>query len=427
MNRSEKIINQLSKILTPISEKMMGLNFISAISDTMQAILPVILLGSFALLAANLDIGPYQSIVSKIPNFVTVCNTIFTVTVGLFSLYVLALLPYMYGTRLNMKESVAVVPVAIITFLLLTPLEADTISMEWLGTKGLFSAILIALTVPRAIKLLLDKNIKIKMPGGIPKFIEDGFAILLPSFILVVIVGVAGGILNQTPLESFHNIIYLILQQPLKAVGLSLFGHILIYTLAALVMFCGIHAGTIGYLIVPLAIAADLENLQAFKAGMPLPNIITQGFSNLVLPGMAGCLLIPAIIMVLFCKSKRYKSIGKLSIIPAFFGIGEPVLFGVPVMLNPVLLLPMVFTIIFNNIFAYVAIATGIVGRYTGVSLPWTTPPIIYPLLASSTPIAATLLNILIIILDIVIWLPFMRIMDRKACEEEMNAEQAVH
>lgn len=419
MKKSEEMVDKLSKILMPVSEKMMGLKFIAAISETMQAVLPVILLGSFALLASSLDIGNYQKIIGMIPNFITICNAIFSVTVGLFSLYVLILLPYMYGRKIELKEHIASIPVAIIVFLLFTPQVAEGIPMEWLGTKGLFSAIIIGIMVPRAIQAMLAKHIRIRLPKGIPPFVEDGFSILLPALFVMVPVGILGTVLNGTSLGSFHNIIYIVLQLPLKKIGLSLFGHTLIYALAALTMFCGIHAGTIGYLIVPLAAAADLENLEAYHAGAQLPNIITQGFSNLTLPGMAGCLLIPAIIMVLFCKSKRYKSLGKLSIIPAFFGIGEPVLFGVPVMLNPILLIPMIVTIIFNNILSYMVIALGIIGRFTGVYLPWTTPPILYPLLASSTPIAAAAFNMIEIVLDILIWMPFMRIMDKKACMEE--------
>lgn len=106
------------------------------------------------------------------------------------------------------------------------------------------------------------------------------------------------------------------------------------------------------------------------------------------------------------------------------FGIGEPVLFGAPVMLNPLLYLPMVLSIIVNQVFTYTAIMTGLIGRSTGVVLPWTTPPVLYPLLANSTSVQAAILNVVIIFIDIIIWLPFVKAYDRNTVLKETEAEK---
>lgn len=418
----DRLTDKLSKVLTPISEKMMSIQWIQALSETMQAIMPVVLVGSFACLIAFLDVGPWQSIVTSIPHLVEICSKVQLITLGLFSLYVVCILTYMMGKKLELKETIACIPISIVAFLIITPCSWDGIPVTWLGTSGLFSAILVGIFVPKILNFLINKGVAIHMPSGVPKFVEDSFTILVPAIIIVAIFGLTDALIEATEFGSLHNIIYAILQQPISKIGLSLFGHMFICILAASVMFCGLHAGTIGNLLTPLLTAASVENLTAYTAGNEMPNIITQDFFNMTLPGMAGCLLIPAILCVFYCKSKQLKSVGKVAIIPAIFGIGEPVLFGLPIMLNPLLYLPMILSIIVNHLLVYGAIYSGIVGRFIGNVLPWTTPPVLYPLLDSSTPIPAALLNIIVIIIDIMIWIPFMKIMDKNTLEKEANA-----
>jgi len=419
----EKITDKISQVLSPLSEKLMSIQFVAAISETMQAIMPVILIGSFGCLIAYLDVGPWQKIVTSIPYLVAVCGKIQLITLGLFSLYVVAILTYIYATKLKMKENVACIPIAIAVFMILTPCGWDGVPVSWLGTSGLFSALIVGALVPKLMQLMIRKNICIRMPDTVPKFVEDSFKILVPGLILVLAAGVLDAVLENSAVGCLHNVIYTILQAPISHIGLSLGGHMVICILAASVMWCGLHAGTIGNLLTPLLVAASAENLTAYTSGQPMPNVITQEFFNLTLPGMAGCLLIPAILMAFACKSQQLKSVGRLAVIPAIFGIGEPVLFGAPVMLNPLLYLPMIFSIIVNQVLAYAAMVTGIIGRSTGVVLPWTTPPVLYPLLSNSTPLRAAILNIVLILIDIVIWLPFIKAFDKSTCEKEESAE----
>lgn len=421
----EKMTDRLSAVLTPVSDKLMSIQVIAAISQTMQAVMPVILIGSIGCLIAYLDVGPWQKIVTAIPHLVDICGKMQLITLGFFSLYVVVVLTYIYATMLQMKENVACIPVSIAVFLMLTPCSWEGVPTAWMGTSGLFSALIIGALVPRLIKLMIDKKVCIRMPSTVPKFVEDSFKILVPGMILVAAAGIIDAVLEASSFGCLHNVIYTILQAPIANVGLSLPGHMLICVLAASVMWCGLHAGTVGNLLQPLLIAASADNLAAYTAGEELPNLITQEFFNLTLPGMAGCLLIPALLMAFYCKSSQLKSVGRLAVIPAIFGIGEPVLFGAPVMLNPLLYLPMVISIIVNNLLAYGAMATGIIGRSTGVVLPWTTPPVLYPLLSNSTPVRAAVLNVVLILLDLVIWLPFVKVFDKNTCEKEAASENA--
>ena len=415
----EKITDKISALLTPLSEKLMSVQFISAISQTMQAVMPVILIGSIGCLIAYLDVGPWQDIVTSVPYLVSICDKLQLVTLGLFSLYVVTILTYVYATMLEMKENVACIPISVTVFLMFTPCSWDGVPTTWMGTSGLFSALIIGILVPRLVRWMIQKRICIRMPDTVPKFVEDSFKILIPGLIIAAAAGVINAVLENTSFECLHNVIYTIIQAPISNIGLSLPGHMLICVLAASVMWCGLHAGTIGNLLQPLLLAASADNLAAYTSGQEMPHLITQEFFNLTLPGMAGCLLIPAILMAFFCRSRQLKSVGRLAVVPAVFGIGEPVLFGAPVMLNALLFLPMIISIVVNNILAYGAMALDIVGRSTGVVLPWTTPPILYPLLSNSTPVRAAILNLLLILIDLVIWYPFVKAFDRNTCRQE--------
>ena len=175
--------------------------------------------------------------------------------------------------------------------------------------------------------------------------------------------------------------------------------------------------------ILGLLTVAELENLAATQAGLELPNIVTSTFFNSANPGGYGQLLIPAIIAVLFCKSKEIKAIGKSAIVPAIFTIGEPILFGMPIMFNPFLLVPMLITTSFNIIYWYVLIATGIIGRFAGYVIPWTCPPILMQLLGSSTPVRAAIAAAILIVIDVLVWLPFMKAEDKHKLLAEQSEE----
>ncbi len=420
----DRISDKLSGFLGPIGEKMSSIDSLSSISQTMLATTPVILLGSFATLIAYLDVGPWQSIVTSVPHLVEICSTITQFTTGLFSLYVLAIMTYMYGRKIGLKEHVPCIPVAIASFLIITPYTADGLPFEWLGTSGLITALLIGAIVPKFIKFAIDHNFRIRMPKSVPQFVEESFSILIPAIIVVMFFGILDSIMELSSYGSFQNMIFKIIQAPLSNVGLTLPGHLLITTLTAAVLWCGIHANAVSGPLVPLLLAASVENLNAYQSGAVPPHIIDNNFFQMLIPGGCGMLLVPAILAVFYCKSKQINSVGKVALIPAIFGIGEPVLFGLPVMLNPILFIPMILGVFVNNIVQYFALATGIVGRATGIVLPWTTPPIIYPLLTSTTPIPAAILQAVMIGLAFIIWIPFMRVYDKSLLKKEEEASQ---
>lgn len=417
------IIDKIADALTPVAAKLQEFHLITALTECMQMNMPVIIVGSFACLIAFLDVGGWQAFLAAHPMIPMVCMSIQSLTLSLLGLYVLLVLPYLYANKLKMAQSVAMIPMTVAAYLLLTPHELYTnLHCEWLGHKGLISVILITFVVVRVTKFFLDKKICIRMPAGVPKFVEDGFAILVPAAVIFVVFAVTQYLVAQTEMGTVHNVIYRFLQIPFQKVGLSMLGQTFVETSASLLMFLGLHAMTIVGIVDPLRLAASAENLAAWQAGLELPNIVTSSFTNLSLIGAGGSCLAVTLAFLLFAKSKRYKSISRAALVPGIFGVGEPILFGLPIMLNPMFFIPFIAVTIFNQIFSYVVIWSGMVGYFTGVVVNWTVPPFLNVILSNSTPVRACIALAVEIIIDLAIWRPFVKLADKQALEEEMAA-----
>ena len=414
------IIDKIADVLTPIAAKMQEFHLVSALASTMQALMPITIIGSFACLGAFLDIGGYQAFLAEHPNIQLICMNIQSLTLSMFALYTLLILPYLYAQRLGMKQALAMVPMAVAAYLLITPHTLYTaVPTEWLGHKGLVSVILISFVVVRITKLLLDNKICLRMPAGVPKFVEDGFAILVPALILLVVFAIIQHIMSKTSFGSIHNIIYTVLQQPFQTVGLSLIGQTVTEVAATLCMFLGLHANTVIGIVEPVRLAAAAENLAAWSAGLELPHIAPYGFTNLSLIGAGGSCLSATLAFLIFSRSKRYQSVARVAVVPGIFGIGEPILFGLPIMLNPVAFIPFIGVVVFNQIYAYTIIAIGLVGRFTGAAIHWTVPPFLNMILSSSTPLKACIALAVELVVNLLIWYPFVKIMDKEALAEE--------
>jgi PTS system cellobiose-specific IIC component len=420
----DKFLSKLESILVPMSEKISKVKFLRAIAETMMALLPITVAGSFAVLFAFIDIPVWQAFLDANPTVRMIFMNAQSWTLSIIALYAVIVLPYRYADHLGIKEKMNVVPLSLAAFLLLTPTELYTaIPSEWLGHKGLFSAFIIGILVTLLVKLFLDKNIRIKMPPSVPKFVEDTFTVLIPGLVVVFVCATIGQLFAKTELNNIHNAIYSLIQAPLKNVGLSFPSLLLNGFLQTLFMFFGIHGTVAGTPWTPLVAAADLENLEAFRLGTTLPNIWTNGWHHSIMAGGIGATLGLGIVLIIFARSERFKKLARLAIVPQIFNIGEPLLFGIPIMLNPLLFLPYMGGVLVNSFIAWFAVKWNIVAPFTGLDVSWTVPNPINGFLASSKPLQGALLQIVIILVDMLIWYPFVKLIDRR--ELELEAESA--
>lgn len=416
-----KLMDKLQNVLMPLAHKISQIKFLSAMGATFQILLPVILIGSFACLGAFLDIPAWQAFVGS-----TGLNMIFmtlqSLTLSIITLYIAFVLPYQYASKLGLAPLPSAIA-SFMTFLLLTPTELYTnIPSTWLGFPGLFTCMIVTVLVVRLHKVMEDKGIYIHMPEGVPPMVEASFKALLPTVISAVVAIIISTLMSKTSFGCIHQVIYSFVQTPLQSMGLSFPAYLLMQILTTLFMFCGIHGDAVRGIFTPLTMAASEQNLAALAAGLELPNIITDSFSVLCQPGGIGGTFGLAFMMAFLAKSKRMKTLGRMSVVPAIFGINEPLLFGIPIMLNPLLFIPYVLNPIVCTSGSYISIALGITPRLNGAAVNWTMPQVISGFLAQGVPTA--ILQVVLILLTTAIWYPFFKMVDRQICKEEEGAEE---
>lgn len=257
------------------------------------------------------------------------------------------------------------------------------------------------------------------MPESVPENISSSFTALIPSFFVILFFTVVRLGFESTSFGTAQNFIYEILQAPLTNIGGSLPAMIVINLFACLLWAFGIHGTVIiGAIMDPIWLSLTAENAAAYANGSDLPNIITTEFqSNFVQLGGAGSTIGLVICMVIFAKSTQFKTLGKLALAPSIFNINEPVIFGTPIILNPLMLIPFVLSTIVPLIVTYFSMAVGLVPLTNGVNLPWTTPPVISGFLLSGW--RGAVLQITMILLTTAIWYPFFKLSDNQSKELE--------
>lgn len=421
----DKMSEKVGAVLIPIGEKLQSNNVVGAIATTMQATMPLLIIGSFAVMILCIDIGPWQTWINAVPGLVGLLGKVNALTSGAYALWVVMTLSYFYGNRIGLKQNLVTIPITTGVFFILSPLVDGNIAASAVGTSNLITALLVGILVPACVKFLIDHNVRIKMPNSVPRFVEESFAALIPAIIICILAGVIDGVFASTSYGSFAGFVYGMIQIPLSKIGLSYGGYMLIICLAAAIMWPGLHSTTVEGVMNPLIIAAGAENLAAYQANLPIPNIIEFEFNMICCPGGRSCLLIPCLLGLIMCKSKQIKQVSKVGLVPALFGIGEPILFGFPCMFNPLMIIPMVLSTAWCITCWYVAISVGLVGRFTGVVLPWTTPPILNSVLSSTTPVAAVICHIVMLLVCALIWLPFVKAYDKQLVDKEAAAEVA--
>lgn len=420
----EKFMEKLNSIVEPLANWVYKQKFLLALAETMQALLPITVIGSFACLFAFVDIGGWQAFLGAHPVIAVGLMNTQGWTLSIIAFYTVIVLSYLYAKQLEMAEPLACVPLALAAFMLLTPTELYTaLPTAWLGHKGMFSAFIIVFLVVRFVKLCQDKNITIKMPAGVPHYVEATFAVLIPAVIICFGCSFIGQAVAQTSVGSIHDVIYNFIQAPFMNLGSGFGGTLIQELIMTLAMFCGIHGSSIVPWQGALMTACDEANAAAVQAGAAIPNVYGSGSMNIIQMGGIGATLGLAILMVIFCRSKRYKSLSRVAIVPQIFNIGEPLLFGIPIMLNPVLFLPYMGGVVANTLLVYGSIAFGIVGRPNGVNPSWTMPGPLQGLLGISTPVQGVILALAVIAVDMIIWYPFVKMLDKQALAEEAVEE----
>lgn len=408
--------------LTVLGDKVSSNLYLQAVSQGVMAMLPVIIIGAFASLFSGLPIPVWQSLISA-TGINALLSMVVSATTNMLGLWFTYSIAKSLADKLDVHNKI--VPIlALIVYLSLLPAAAmengtAVLSYDYLGTKGMIVGILLAFLTVKLYKFIVDRNITIKMPEGTPDYVANSFTSLIPGFVIIIAAMVIRAIFAATPFGSAFDCLYTILQIPLTAlIGGSIISNCILQVIIQFLWVLGVHPGFVSGMTAPILFGLDGMNQAAYAAGESVPNIIGMAFSY----STTIATVYPAIALsiFLFAKSSQLKTVSKISIAPAFFGISEPLIFGIPVVLNPVIAIPWIIAPALNFAIAYGLTSMEIVARYAGVTV-FNFPMIFTGLMNGSFSIA--IMEIGLFVLDVLLFMPFIKAIDKKYIEEEKNAQ----
>lgn len=427
------MLDKLESIFMPLAEKIGKNKYLISIRDGFLLTTPLLIIGSFFLLIANFPINNWTEFWARFfgENWTAYMAKPTSATFDIMAILAVVGIAYSFSRELNV-DKLSGAAVAVVSWFILMPYKVtdgsvtlNGIPLDWVGSKGIFIGIITAFVSVHIYAWVIKKGWIIKMPKGVPPAVTQSFAALVPSAVVLGVFFLANSLIAITPYDNAFNFIFKFLQQPLLVLGNTLGAVLVAMGFQHFFWFFGINGGSIvGSIMQPILTPLSMENLSAFQAGTVLPNVINQQFYDLFTTfGGAGSTLSMLIAMIIVCRSQRIKNLSKISIVPALFGINEPVIFGLPVVLNPTILIPFLLTPLINILISYFSMVSGLVPFTSGVSMPWTTPVIISGFL--TTGWRGALLQLILVILGVFIYMPFVKMMDKQYKKEELQASES--
>lgn len=412
--------------------KMQNNKYLSALSQGLMGTLPILMIGSIALLLAVLPIDAWSNFITNagLKGFLLTASTLTTSLIALYGTFAIA---YRLAEKFGQQSLIPAI-VAVFCFLMITPMASAEVNgtatsfldTNWLGAKGLFTGIVVSLTSCKLYCFLVEKKLTIKMPDSVPPVIANSFAGLIPAILTGIIFLFVAYLFSFTSYGSFAQFIYTVISMPLQSLSSSMWSMVFIVFIQMVLWFFGLHGSlVVGSFIQALYLPMDTANMEALAAGATnseLPNILTKSFYDLFAGiGGAGGTLSLVILMLIISKSQKNKALAKMAIVPGCFTINEPVVFGYPLILNPIMAIPFITVPLIQVIVAYLAIASGIFPRLSGVQVPFGFPVGVNGFLAGGWQIS--LLQIICVVIGILIWYPFLKLSDRQEYKVEMGEE----
>lgn len=420
MTKSKGFGQKLNKYVTAFSNNLI----VKTVAAGMARLLPVTMVGSICTLLISIPWDPYTNFLTTtgIGKFLGLGSTM---TNDIISIYVVVALA-MEMARILKKSQINAVMISIVSFFIVTPMTAALIgertvnvfTTTYLGSRGMFVAMIVAMLATWLFALFTDHGPKIKMHPSVPPAISGSFESLFPViFVALIFIGV-NAVFSFTSAGDMHTFVYRILQAPLEGLGSSVWTMCLICLLGEFFWFFGIHGSNVTSAVTStLWMPASIENQSAMAAGLAMPFILNTYFLN-VYKGPRHFVL--AAMLLWMAKSKQLKAVGKVAIAPGVFGISEPMKFGIPMVLNPIILVPMSLAPVISILIAYFATVIGFLPR-VGINIPWAMPPIISGFLAGGWQ--GIVIQILQMVAIFLLYIPFFKVLDRQKLNEEAQQE----
>ena len=413
----------------PFFEKISRNKYLRAIRDGFIAGMPVILFSSIFILIAYVP-NAWGFHWSK--DIETFLMTPYSYSMGILAFFVAGTTAKGLTDSMNRDlpatnqiNYISTMLASMVGFLLMAaePAKDGGFLTAFMGTKGLLTAFIAAFITVNVYKVCVKNNVTIRMPDEVPPNISQVFKDLIPFTLSVVLLYalelVVKAGLHVTVAESIGTLL-----APLFSAADGYLGITFIFGAYAFFWFIGIHGPSIVEPAIAAITYANAEvNLKLIQQGMHADKILTSGTQMFIvtLGGTGATLVVPFMFMWL-TKSKRNRAIGRASVVPTFFGVNEPILFGAPLVLNPIFFIPFIFAPIANVwIFKFFVDTLGM-NSFTS-NLPWTTPGPLGIVLGTNFQVLSFILAALLIVVDVVIYYPFLKVYDEQILEEERSGK----
>ena len=413
----------------PFFEKISRNKYLRAIRDGFIAGMPVILFSSIFILIAYVP-NAWGFHWSK--DIETFLMTPYSYSMGILAFFVggttaKALTDSMNRDlpATNQINFISTMLASMVGFLLMAaePAKEGGFLTAFMGTKGLLTAFIAAFVTVNVYKVCVKNNVTIRMPDEVPPNISQVFKDLIPFTLSVVLLYalelVVKASLHVTVAESIGTLL-----APLFSAADGYVGITIIFGAFAFFWFIGIHGPSIVEPAIAAITYANAEvNLNLLQQGMHADKILTSGTQMFIVTmGGTGATLVVPFMFMWLCKSKRNRAIGRASVVPTFFGVNEPILFGAPLVLNPIFFIPFIFAPIANVWIFKFFIETLGMNSFTA-NLPWTTPGPLGIVLGTNFQFLSFALAALLIVVDIAIYYPFLKVYDEQILEEERSGK----
>ena len=429
--------------LNMIAYKINDLKYIIAIKNAFSMLLPVIITGAFATLFSNMvfdstnGLAQYEALrfleqmkpITQAINYATM-NLMTIGAVFLIGIEVAKLnkVSDHFAGLLAVISYIATIPTAIEVLFEETPVPVtNVLSSNYTGSRGLFLGMFIAiLSVELYTWLSKQDKLKITMPDTVPTNVSRGFSALIPTILTVSLIAAGAHLICMITGLTLYDIIYTTIQAPLAKVVQGLPGILLLMFVSQIFWVIGIHGNQmIKPIREPILLAAIAENTAAFEAGKEAPNIINMPFWDMYM-SMGGSGVTIGLLIAVFLVSKRaaFKEIRKKTKRNEIIKINEPLIFGMPIMLNPIMAIPFILTPLVTGTIGYFATAIGFAGKAV-VMVPWTTPPLISGYLATAGSLGAVATQLICIAVSVLIYLPFVKASNRALAVEPETEKEA--
>lgn len=414
--------------LMPIAGKIGGNRYLGAVRDGYIALMPLIITASLFTLVNSVILGDGGILNAVFGTPFTEAQQLGS-AISSASMSVLALLlsftvAKVLAGHYDLDVSIAGTT-SVVCFLCLTPFATtedlgEVVATSYLGSTGMFTAIISSLISVEVYRLFMSiKALIIKMPDEVPPAIARSINAIIPVTLTVIVFGLIRVLTNiaGTPV---NDLITTFVQAPVLSLVSSPVGVAVIYFLYMLLWGFGIHsAGIMNGVLEPLYLISLNANAEAIAAGEAATNVLTKPFlDSVAFMGGAGNMLALVVAILIISRRQDYRTIAKIGLVPGLFNISEPIMFGLPVVMNPILIVPMILVTLAGLGIGALSTVLGIMG-YTYVLTPWITPPLLGGFLATGLNVGAIITCAVIFVVSVLIYMPFVKAMDGAVQSEE--------